>query len=305
MKTRLVQFVTGMMAAAAISWSGAANAECNNGSYNDCCCDYSGSVFAELLVWDICGENVWAQTTSGTTTTSHQIDYDYELGFRLGGVWNATDDWDLEVVYTWYENDQSASASTTYDSAFFTANPTSGSTRVDFEYNTLDILIGKKCCICEDMVIRPFIGFRGAWVDQEINETPAVGGGFIANDKGHWKSEVDAYGLRSGLDFEWCAFCNLTLVGKFGGSLFYTEEDVRRTVIENGVTSSFKTNECCTALFNYDTSVALDYEDCVCDWNYGLRLGYEFNHYVHLENYYSTQDSVSLHGVFLQGRLEF
>ncbi|MCB1136339.1 MAG: hypothetical protein KDK78_08735 [Chlamydiia bacterium] len=298
MKTRLVHFLTGVLAAGALAFTGSANAQNGNCCNNDCC-DFDGSVYAELLIWDTCQDLRYA--TSGSTTNLF-LDSDWDLGFRVGAMVAASDDWDLGVDFTYFNSSAKASSTASVTSVLASTALTDYSIRTELDYMILDALVSRKCCVCEKMVLRPYGGFRAFWTKQDIRETGDDG---VNDHTSTADYDMDAYGLMAGVEFEWCAFGPLTLVLKSETSLLNGSLDATTNLDQEGANTTETSKSDCRAVFGPTNSVGLDYEDSMCDWEYGIRLSYEISNWIHVDNPLDDNNDLGVHGFNVQFRVQF
>lgn len=151
----------------------------------------SGSryVFADALIWKLRegGTDNWGQQINppGANQPVKILDVplNWSTGFRVGAGYNSPDLWDTVIYYTRYQVTSSSQASGNIYSAYlgnFFVNNTNGASIVDspyyrygyikwhFQFNTLDLELGRAFNIDEILQLRPFVGLKTALINQNI-----------------------------------------------------------------------------------------------------------------------------------------
>lgn len=110
----------------------------------------------------------------------HQ-DFGWDWGVRVGIDRNIKhDDWDINLNYTWYENDDSVSTRKGYPSALLPirvgeeAFIREAKSSFDLGYNNINLEIGRHFFLSQMISIHPFISLRSTWLDlkQRIQYLP-------------------------------------------------------------------------------------------------------------------------------------
>jgi hypothetical protein len=102
----------------------------------------------------------------------HNIKFDYDPGVRIGIEYNNT--WYNKFYYTGYYTKAYGSTNGNLVSTFLGGKlATSGfyrSAQVNFRinFNTLDWDLGKKFYLAETVMLRPILGLRGGWINQQV-----------------------------------------------------------------------------------------------------------------------------------------
>ena len=105
--------------------------------------------------------------------TAKTVEFDFQSGFRVGlGSHLPWDHWDIFVNYTRFIPDASSNAHGLFYPLFF-FNPGGGVAEANahwkIEFNVLDVDIGRVYYISETLIFRPFVGLKGAWIDQHAH----------------------------------------------------------------------------------------------------------------------------------------
>jgi hypothetical protein len=210
--------------------------------------DGSRFAFADLLVWQLregAADN-WAQNIDpiGTDRAAKIIDvpFQWNAGFRVGVGYNSPELWDAVVYYTRYQVTSSAQASGNIYSAFlgnfFFNNTTGGaittspyyqqgSIQWNFQFNTLDLELGRKFNIDNILQLRPFVGLKTALIQQNIQtnwQNPINNTTFTAateNVKQHYWGVGPAVGVSSTWPFYKTAQQSFNLFGNVSAALMW------------------------------------------------------------------------------------
>lgn len=152
----------------------------------------STSIFGELLYWKISevGADNWGQViTPPAANQSIQflnVPFKWDPGFRVGATYHGVDNqWDTVIYYTWYQTQGRDQASVTVgqihssNAGNFYANNVDGkglsgpyyhnaSIKWDFLFNNIDWELGRTFNIKNKYKLRPFVGLKTAFIDQNI-----------------------------------------------------------------------------------------------------------------------------------------
>lgn len=193
-----------------------------------------------------------ASTTSGisaSTGRAYQPDFSYEPGFKVGfGLKFKHDGWDTYANYTWLRNyfsETKDSVNTTATSTLFSNYFVIGGSvptfaRIDarassewsLSFNVLDLELGRDFWISQWLTLRPHVGLKWSWNDQEFDvryDSATISGltgsrnVYIDNDLDQW-----AGGIRTGLDTAWFMWKKWCIFGDFAISAMYNDFDVKR-----------------------------------------------------------------------------
>ena len=150
----------------------------------------STTVFANLLGWTVRegGDEDWGeiinQPGNNISEKNLQAAFNWNTGFRIGIGYNNSNDWDSVLYYTSYQTKATSQVTapaqiySPYLGNFFAANNTLGANNGPFynsasliwrfAFNTLDFELGRSFKIDKILTIRPFLGIKGAVINQKI-----------------------------------------------------------------------------------------------------------------------------------------
>ncbi|MGA8163418.1 MAG: Lpg1974 family pore-forming outer membrane protein [Waddliaceae bacterium] len=153
-------------------------------------------------------------------------------------------------------------------------------------YHDYDVLFTYVCCCGDSSLFRPFFGFAGLVLDQELfvrgRELSEVTQQLENSVKIKWDSDLFAYGIRVGTEYE-CQLADcLSLFGKFTASVLTGEPDTKSFQSQFSITEEFEQklkvneNECYRCYPGYHLSAGAMYTSCFCNVDFSVRIGYEF-----------------------------
>lgn len=241
----------------------------------------------------------------------HFLDYNNDFGYRvwIGTRWG--DCWSLRLVYTHFDIEARDSVDRTdkegiflrptmfhpasslkiyqdNSNVFHTGRADKANGTNHLNYDVLDALVSKPCCLCDAFLFRPYFGVRYLWLDQKLRVSyegqdfqPKPNEGRVIFD-----SEYDGIGLHIGTYYD-VDLCNcFGLYFDFGGSLIageasnhHKETYWRETLSHERVDIDVKECEC-SCLPGYNLGLGLTYENTICGcWCFIARIGYEMNHW--------------------------
>lgn len=170
-------------------------------------------------------------------------DWDWNPGFKAGiGLNLPHDEWDVYAEYTWFYS----SASDTTDGGENGMMPTwdiasinpllqtpQSITRArgawDIHFYSIDVSLGRNYFISRFLTLRPFIGFKGGWIDENYKVRYALSNGStnttlqMKNDQDYW-----GLGLRSGLETSWHYDANWSLYGDLALAALWSQYELTR-----------------------------------------------------------------------------
>jgi len=216
-------------------------------------------------------------------------------------------------------------AATTYEN-----NTQAYSAKWNATLNNMDFDLGRTVAFSECFKLRPHVGFRAAWFDQNLkfNDAYTYNTGAAATD---WtvattnaysaKSKFTGYGVETGLFSEWNLGYGLTLVGHLGGSILYSEFKVKSEQVSQSITTSLATVNSAnivtvnslssfkdtihTGTPTVDYFVGLQYADTVCDMMFSAVIGWEEHIIFNANRLNSDAGNLSTQGLTLGLQLDF
>lgn len=150
----------------------------------------SSILFGEVFDWqvreggaDMVGELISPVGTANPSVKLLDAPFNWHVGFRIGGGYRSTNGWDTVVYYTSYNTQATNQLSapgqlySPYIGNFF-QNNTIGNANGPFydaanflwkiNYHTLDFELGRTFKIDKLLLLRPFLGLKGAIINQNI-----------------------------------------------------------------------------------------------------------------------------------------
>lgn len=186
--------------------------------------------------------NLNAGIVQGFSTQQH--DWDWGFGFRLGmGFYLNHDAWTVDTQWTWFRISEDVSSAAQHDGNFVPQwlvgddiIPSRGnahsSARWQMKMNVFDLTIGKPYHVSRYLVLNPFFGLRGAWIDQDFS---ARYGGLFTSPSSVNGSQMDAendwwgVGTRMGVNTEWNLGGGWQLLANMNASMLYGKVDVKQS----------------------------------------------------------------------------
>lgn len=183
----------------------------------------SGHVYltAEYLLWRTRQEGM-------EFATAKSVKFEFNSGFRVGlGVHMPHDGWDIYINYTHFYPEHSQSAHGSFYPLFlFEGAGFQGPTVAEahahwnIELQSVDVEIGRAYYIAKTLTFRPFIGLKGAWIDQLAKIHYA--GGFIPDGqtfRTHIENDFKGAGPLIGIESNWQLGSGFSLFGNLAAAL--------------------------------------------------------------------------------------
>lgn len=213
-------------------------------------------LLAELLYWQPRegGDENWAQDITPTgaeqSATILKGPFKFNPGFRVGLEYQASENaWDTALYYTHFQTNAKDHAAGNIYSAYlgnYFANNTNGENygpfydsaniHWDFSFQTIDVELGREFVIDEILTLRPFVGLKTAFIEQDIDtnwygpKTKDIFGIIIPITTFSTATETiaqDFWGIGPslGLDTTWPLYQSLhqtfSLIGNLSGALMW------------------------------------------------------------------------------------
>ncbi len=160
--------------------------------------------------------------------TSKKVEFDFQSGFRVGlGVHLPYDRWEMYVNYTRFNPDGSKSVHGSFYPLFLfegagAQGPSVAEARAHWkiEFQNLDIEISRAFYLAKTLVLRPFFGLKGAWIDQSAHMR--YEGGFIPAGqifRTHFKNDFKGAGPLIGVESNWLVGAGFSFFGDVAAAL--------------------------------------------------------------------------------------
>ncbi|GAB4187601.1 MAG: hypothetical protein Tsb0015_06510 [Simkaniaceae bacterium] len=262
----------------------------------------------------------------------------FRPGFKAGiGAKFHCDVWDIYANFTYlqiHNTKSSVSApsnpSTILEDLWAIQSPpvggqivlTKASGKWSLKFNVLDLELGRNFFVSPRLALRPFIGAKGTWQDQDYDVV--YHGNTLIND-GSFRSKITqdlcftGGGLRAGVNSSWLLGCNLSLFGNAAFSTIWGQFDVVRRQKQKAITppgsdllsldmyNRFHTNK---AVLELAAGIRYDIPLYCKRYNLRFQAGWEQQHWFSQNQFIrlleeSAHGDLVLHGLTLEGRFDF
>jgi len=233
--------------------------------------------------------------------------FQWDFGFKAGiGYCSTCDGWDFNAQWTWYRGKANDHVEAELDDnhtliALWSGfSPAQGSvlyatdieTHWKLELNLVDLELGRSFWTSKYLSIRPFIGLRVAYINQDWN-IEHKGGSWAAratpdqdafNNYVNIDNDYKGVGLRAGLDSDWNFGCGWSIYGNLAAAIVYGrfsidhDEYNRRAITPHDKTTVVSIDESFRAArAMLDLGLGLQWSGMFCECQYGLTiaLGWE------------------------------
>ena len=276
----------------------------------------------------------------------HTVGEDWSPGFKVGlGLNMSHDGWDLYAQYTWlHSSDKNSTTRPIAASRFGLVESGGGSgpfviaqranSDWDLHFNVIDLELGRNFYLSQFLTMRPFIGLKGTWQDQNWkshyfdgdftlrvddpnnNDQLSVTGPYHIHDsQDNW-----GIGVRGGFNVSWYMSKNWSFYGDFAWTTLLTKYDTdRKDTLDdtaNGTTHSVRmlyiNNDSFYAVkYIGELELGLRWETWFYDDNYhfAIQAGWEeqvwINWFRPPEVIDEASHDLSFHGLNLKFRFDF
>lgn len=269
-----------------------------------------------------CDDTQWALTVAGFYWNAHQEGLDFAVrsdtdnatgalvngefqtpnfkwqpGFKLGLNYTSNcDAWDFGVLWTWYKGKAhgNVEAEASDNALLYTLWSRNGTEtfardvthRWDLKLNLIDLEMGRDFWNSERLALRPFIGLRIAFINQDFDLEYRGGSFSNVNDFVELDNNYKGVGIRGGLNSTWNIGCGWAIYGDMAFSILYGKFSTSQKEYTKGVTSPFSKTSITEADSSFrssklitDLGIGLQWGTLLCECKYGItfRLGWE-NH---------------------------
>jgi len=211
-------------------------------------------ISADFIYWTARMDNLsFVQTgiSAGNLYTSKgntkYPDWGWKPGFKVGlGLALPHDGWDVYAEYTWLHS-RAWNSTSEYTQGLIpswnVANlfPSSNSDSIQYAkaswrlyFNAIDLSVGRNYFISKFLTMRPFIGFKGSWIQQDYRvkydtvTTELDTNLRMKNDQKYW-----GIGLRTGLNTAWHFTQTWSIYGNLALSGLWSQFEVDRKDTRN------------------------------------------------------------------------
>ena len=222
---------------------------------------------------------------------SHDPDFDWNLGFRVGAGYEMPDcNCGVGAFWTHYHSHNHGHS-----------HDNGSSWKLDFDVVDLLYSCPFDCSSC--FTFTPYGGIRFANIDQKLHSRfLSTHNGDSIHSRGDLKEEFVGIGPMFGIDGSWGIGCGLSLYGNISAAALYGRFHVKadRTVdFHTGTNYSRLRKHICASQLALDTGFGVRWRTCFCcDKVLVLQLGLEQHRYFNLNQFCGYGD-LSLDGVSL------
>ncbi len=277
------------------------------------------------------------------------VSYDWDWGVRAGlGYDLPHDGWDLFLNWTWFhttaksenivDGTSAANTQTWTNASYFNpagAYSTHASGRALLHWALLDFEFGREFLVSKWMMLRPFIGARGAWIHRNLKTHYSGGINIVGDDIplgdnqvwNHLSNRYNAGGLRAGANSAFKLGYGFSFYGDLALSLLYGAQKLKQydyqtqTLINSAQHVFGNVKDTWTTLRPMlDVGLGLRWDKYFSNSRYRIRLqagweehvlfGFDNDQNFHGSNFavqaYSMgQGNLGLSGVSFQARFDF
>jgi hypothetical protein len=297
-------------------------------------------IFSDLLVWTAreAGADCWAEVITSNASTSlnelHQVHFEWNPGFRVGIVYKMKrDEWNTQAYYTRFNTkgkDCISSSPGTVHSTFLgnfyidnasgagLSGPAYQKASIDWtiHFNMFDWDLGRNFWISKSLVLRPFLGIKGGWINQFIHskwQNPNLTGAKFYNiGTENLKNNFWGIGPEAGINTKWNLFCNQTqfyLFGDIFGALMWGHwsfYDVFQNDLEQQVFIDLQKINSGSSMLRTFMGFGWDAPFSQNRYRFSTKLGYEMQFWLDQLQFYSFTGGRLVNTLTLQGgTLEF
>ncbi|MGE0671260.1 MAG: Lpg1974 family pore-forming outer membrane protein [Parachlamydiales bacterium] len=259
-------------------------------------------VEGEVLYWQSSMDDLdFAIKSHSTTSISHghveELDFDWDWGFRLGlGYKIPHDKWDLFLNYTHVHAHAHGSAHRENGAIFpqwmapfavtVPAGQTLYATRAHAHWsanvNIADIELGRNCFAGKWLSIRPFMGVRALFIDQDFHVNYKGGTAVpVGNeDKVSIDNDFWGVGLRMGFDSLWGLGAGWAIYGNGAASLLSGHFDIHQhEKLKNDIRKVSISDDVDNVVVAAELALGIqwDYLFSKDRYHFGVKFGWEFN----------------------------
>jgi len=303
-------------------------------------------ITADFIWWNASQEGISYAATGFVTddgtdpfasASKGKYDYvgsDWAPGFKVGlGLNLSHDGWDLYSQYTWLHASDSSSLSRENGVAYTGSLVGGNKVKADWDlhFNVIDLELGRNFYLSQFLTMRPFIGFKATWQDQDLKVTTEsnqfeidgngqqpstpVTGPFVHKNA----TDVWGIGVRGGLNVSWYMSKNWSFYGDLAWTTMWTDYDTltRSDTLYDSTTGNSKTyfnvsnDDLYAVKYIGEMELGLRWEMWFYDdtYHFAIQAGWEQQVWVNWGQFVEILDHInhdlSLHGPNLKFRFDF
>lgn len=216
--------------------------------------------------------------------------FDFQSGFRIGlGYIFPCSNWDVQLAWTSIHEKTHSQVSNRDQGIIPLAMPVSSifgfinrdpalfgfgskaKSNWHFEFDVIDLEIGRNCACSDQLVLRPYVGLKMASIRQKQHidyfgfsvDGTSIG---LANKK---KNDFQGIGPSFGVDFGWGFCSNWSLSGSLSGALLCGKLDVKERPVAdvgpNSITFELKNSKKNRVRSVVAANLGIDWATCICN----------------------------------------
>lgn len=248
---------------------------------------YALDYFLEPLYWRATESVDWMLNNNLSSTnqnvTYKTLAFNFEPGVRVGV--GREGEWDSKIYYTRFYTNTNDAASGNLTSAFLggklvQSNPsffyTSGQVHFVIDYNMLDWNAGKKFQVTDALILHPFIGLAGGWINQSIDSSFQGQKNVTENIVNDFAGAGPKAGVESKILFMQKDLYQLSFVTDFSTAYLWGRwkiSDISRDSTPSTVIVKVGTRYFGSLAIHAFVGANVDYQ------KFSVRVGYEMNDY--------------------------
>lgn len=271
-----------------------------------------------------------------------EMDFNWDWGLRAGIGYNFDHgDWDIYANFTYFTNNSSTmvtgglngsviplrgslavTESTANNFQFYYAQKATA--QYKFQFDRVDLELGRNFFVARDLSFRPHIGLVTAWINQ-AETVRYTGGALLGGNTVQVKDKCDFWGIgpRAGMNSNWYLTDGFSIFGNISAALVYGQFSVTE---KNWYSATPDTNimRINASMHRFAPTAALQlglaYDQYICNntQHIGLRLGWDTQYWWSMNqmlrvvqgefdytSYARLAQDVSLQGVTFEIRWDF
>ncbi|MCP5492150.1 MAG: outer membrane beta-barrel protein [Chlamydiales bacterium] len=198
---------------------------------------------ASFILWSVHQEGTeYAMSGVGTNPSKgklHDVDYGLEPGFKVGlGYAAPHDGWDLYASYTWLHasaDDRTGGTDTATLITDFNGQLQEARANWSLKFNVIDLELGRNFFASKFLKLRPFVGFKGTWQDQDYSVNYIGSNAIFASRNDRIDQSFWGFGMRAGMDTAWHFTNDWSIFGNFALSALWSGYDTDLTVTDTTI----------------------------------------------------------------------